>query len=49
MTGVPERTIVDRITVQQDIGTFEAYYKKVVLVLWSDGSITWERPSTSRL
>lgn len=36
------RTEVDRITVQQDIGGPFAVWHKVTLILWDDGSVTWE-------
>lgn len=33
---------VDRITVQQDIGGPYPVYKRVTLLLWADGQVTWE-------
>ena len=33
---------MDRIRVSQDIGGPFPVYKHVVLILWSDGTVTWE-------
>jgi hypothetical protein len=33
---------VNRITVHEDIGGPYPRYKKVTLVFWSDGTVTWE-------
>lgn len=35
---------VDRIVVRQDVGGPYPVYKKIVLLLWEDGTVTWERP-----
>jgi hypothetical protein len=39
------RELVDTITVRQDIGGPYEIYKKVVLQLWSDGSVSWSSVS----
>ena len=38
---MPKR--VDQIEVRQDVGVYEPVYKTVRLVLWDDGTVTWEK------
>jgi len=38
-----EKTLVDTMILQQDIGTCEAHYKKAIVDFWSDGSVTWRK------
>lgn len=35
-------TLVDTITVKQDVGTMYPVYKGVTLYLWSDGTVDWK-------
>lgn len=36
--------LVDSITVQQDVGTYEPVWKKIALDLYSDGTVRWRPP-----
>lgn len=36
------KTLVDTLTVKQDVGSYEPVYKKAILEFWSDGSVTWK-------
>lgn len=36
---------IDRIVVSQDVGGPYPVYKKITLLLWADGTVTWEKPT----
>lgn len=37
---------VGSVVVKEDIGVYEPVYKKVRLLLWSDGTVTWDEDSS---
>lgn len=41
------KTLVDTITISQDLGGPYERFKKANLSFWSDGSVTWE-PATEK-
>ncbi len=40
------KTLIDTLTVRQDVGFYEPQYKNAILDFWSDGSVTWRTPET---
>ena len=41
---MPDKTLIDTVVLKQDIGGPAPRFKKVKLLCWSDGSVTWETP-----